>query len=717
MGLTLMKTTALVCSALIFLATGVFGQSVPTSWTTHYRLRMYKLHDTPGADSLNANWKMIDSMIWGGSRGPVHIVGGDSLHPSIQLDTVRIPKNLANLVKGGIYYDGLNFFGVDSIGVLDTLGGGSGRDSSAVHKVKKIGTGIFVTQVGDSVTISLDKPNIDTLSNQVVLHGASHNGTISVGTQTGDHTWTFPDRAGMFPVLADTGTFLATYEYVRLHAGTGSAMSRSAILDSLNKSTISLSYGLWDVTDIGAPTFYFYGYDARLNLVGTPSGFEDKTLTFPFKTGTIATLDDITSPHYADSAGVLTWGSKTIHGSLSATSSITASSYVQGTNLYAGSNGVQGSVILNTEYGGYAGTFSYDSPVNATWTPPAASGTLALTTDKPATAVLADSAKTAATAYNLAGVVILGVGHGGTSNNTYTSGKFLAYNGSEIVSTAYDQSSFAGGTTHLPADSITAGNFFGASYSFESGIVTIGSSGEAGSLSIKAASGAGYVALEASGSGTATFTNGGTVAYTNGTYAGMTVGIAASASSAQALNTGSSAVISGYDTGEIILSGSYPVRVQQADHATNATYANSAGTASVAAGVPWSGVTDKPSTFAPATHNNSAHSESYVTSSGSVSYANSAGTATDALKLNGQYPSYYQPAVTAITTANIAAQTVYYAYGAGAVTWGNVSGKPYASFGTMSQENVGVSGTWTIVDGNHVTHHLYYTNGVITGSD
>ena len=42
--------------------------------------------------------------------------------------------------------------------------------------------------------------------------------------------------------------------------------------------------------------------------------------------------------------------------------------------------------------------------------------------------------------------------------------------------------------------------------------------------------------------------------------------------------------------------------------------------ASVADSVPWSGVTGKPSTYAPSTHGNAAHSEAYITAS-SVSFA------------------------------------------------------------------------------------------------
>jgi len=48
---------------------------------------------------------------------------------------------------------------------------------------------------------------------------------------------------------------------------------------------------------------------------------------------------------------------------------------------------------------------------------------------------------------------------------------------------------------------------------------------------------------------------------------------------------------------------------------------NDDGTVDAADSVPWDGVTDKPSTFTPASHDNTAHSETYIPASG-VTYEN-----------------------------------------------------------------------------------------------
>jgi hypothetical protein len=94
----------------------------------------------------------------------------------------------------------------------------------------------------------------------------------------------------------------------------------------------------------------------------------------------------------------------------------------------------------------------------------------------------------------------------------------------------------------------------------------------------------------------------------------------------------------------------------------------------------------------------------------SVSGGYVASSSADSSKLNGQTAAYYQPAGTAITSANIGSQSVSYANSAGSaatattattattsngVAWSNVTGKPTGYSGTVSSMGLSI----TTVDG------------------
>lgn len=51
--------------ALLFLVSGMaWGQATPSAWSTNYAIRNYASGANPGADSLNANWNELDSVIY-----------------------------------------------------------------------------------------------------------------------------------------------------------------------------------------------------------------------------------------------------------------------------------------------------------------------------------------------------------------------------------------------------------------------------------------------------------------------------------------------------------------------------------------------------------------------------------------------------------------------------------------------------------------------------
>ena len=52
---------------------------------------------------------------------------------------------------------------------------------------------------------------------------------------------------------------------------------------------------------------------------------------------------------------------------------------------------------------------------------------------------------------------ILSISHGGTNNTSFTSGKFIAYDGSKLASTSYNESSFAAANHNHDASDITSG--------------------------------------------------------------------------------------------------------------------------------------------------------------------------------------------------------------------------------------------------------------------
>lgn len=113
---------SILCSAFIS------AQDMPTSWTSHYRIRQYAAHANPGSDSLNANWSGIDAAIWNGTKGAT------TFNPSVTL-------GVANSATGqSIFYNAANAFAgtvqsavlgaartwtlPDATGTLATLNGG-----------------------------------------------------------------------------------------------------------------------------------------------------------------------------------------------------------------------------------------------------------------------------------------------------------------------------------------------------------------------------------------------------------------------------------------------------------------------------------------------------------------------------------------------------------------------------------------------------------------
>jgi len=91
------KTMAKIYNTILFLliASFIYAQtSPPSGYTTHYKLRMWSQGARPSADSLNQNWKDIDSVIYKVSQ-------------SVTIDTTQIAyKNKNNTFTGDNTFTG-----------------------------------------------------------------------------------------------------------------------------------------------------------------------------------------------------------------------------------------------------------------------------------------------------------------------------------------------------------------------------------------------------------------------------------------------------------------------------------------------------------------------------------------------------------------------------------------------------------------------------------
>lgn len=117
---------------MLFLLGGVVEGQVwdaPRAYTEHYKFRMWGYDDNPGADSLNANWRELDSVIYlkGLDTTKDYTIRGDWKMKKVEIDTLVLSNNLIDtvIVEGRLVRrsDLENTFLVYGIGLgeVDTL--------------------------------------------------------------------------------------------------------------------------------------------------------------------------------------------------------------------------------------------------------------------------------------------------------------------------------------------------------------------------------------------------------------------------------------------------------------------------------------------------------------------------------------------------------------------------------------------------------------------
>ena len=84
-----MKKIILALLLFVIFIPGLYGQDDPSGHTEHYSLRKWAENANPSADSLNANWDDIDSVLYD------LIVSIDSNHFKIEDDELKLSDTMA----------------------------------------------------------------------------------------------------------------------------------------------------------------------------------------------------------------------------------------------------------------------------------------------------------------------------------------------------------------------------------------------------------------------------------------------------------------------------------------------------------------------------------------------------------------------------------------------------------------------------------------------
>src|SRR3990167_5734555 len=171
----------------LFVSAGLWAQTAPSAYTTNYRIRQWASGANPSADSLNANWTLIDTKI----RAPGYI-----LPDSVIIGAATSPSGV------DLYVDGIARMGSQLL-VDDSLIVGLTASLWAGPPFRVFIEGTL--GIEDAVYVGVPS----TASGWYRLYGASdaYAGIIGRATLTDNRTWTLPNVAGTFGFLAGDQDF------------------------------------------------------------------------------------------------------------------------------------------------------------------------------------------------------------------------------------------------------------------------------------------------------------------------------------------------------------------------------------------------------------------------------------------------------------------------------------------------------------------------------
>lgn len=638
MGITMAKLTALVFSLLV-LGGEVFAQAaVPKSWTTNFRLRQYATGVNPGSDSLNANWSTIDSAIqyprrvhtdtvkeytagggvvfldhqyMGGAATPgaiLHLAAGtaDTLTAPLKIEAGTL---LTNPEPGAIETDGDSLYFTNSSGVrrglalaTDTASfrfrvaaGAWAYDSLTVIA----DSGMTITASNDTITFKSTASSLDTTT---ALYSRFKVDSLLAAIESSDSVLYATNAMN-----ADTADYASA---VAAHTHTTETIGPDAITVGDNgERAIAGSITIYDGVDASKVLDY--------NTVVLQTDLSD----FLTATDSIAYATAAGTAGYADSAGVLTYGSKTIYGALDVTSTVHAIEGISTHSTFtAGVLGATGAIAFVEGTYGESGTLSPDVLGDTrSWTLPNKSGTVALTIDTVAGATNATYADTADYATATGSVAYA------DSAGVLTYGSKTIYGALDVTSSVH---ALEGISTHATFNTGVLGAtgaiaFVEGTYG-ETGTLSPDVLGDTRAWTLPNASGT--LALTTD---TVTAAHGLDRSATIILYGGITVG--QQAASAGTINFAGTDIYHGtLSAPDVMATGNRGWTFPDASGeialtSSSVAYATSAGSASSASSVPWSGVTDPPATYAPSSHGNAAHSATFLTAESSFAYANLTG--------------------------------------------------------------------------------------------
>ena len=343
----------------------------------------------------------------------------------------RIAQNLAGLSSSGT----ITFSGLTANRLVSTTTGGQLTTSissanmalSISNETGTAGLAVFsVNPTLTGVTVNHATATYDKMELTIAALGAtSYTGTLTNSDLTAARTWTLPNKSGTIAMTSDIPVS-DNYKHWVLQA---------------NGATGS------DITSISAVSFNGSG------IVTTSRSGNTITIT-----GTEAdTLQSVTNRGASTTVSSSFTGGATIRGLTVDNATATHDRIL-----------ITAASIGTTRYNGTL--TNADLTAARTWTLPNNSGTIALTSDIPAghnpvtlsgeNYLSLNVQQITANKINLTSNVTgtLPIGSGGTNSTTYTSNQFLWYNGTSIVASGYNQSSFASSSHSHNWSQITNGS-------------------------------------------------------------------------------------------------------------------------------------------------------------------------------------------------------------------------------------------------------------------
>lgn len=194
-------------SIIAIIAVFIYAQDVPSSYTTHYRFRLWSEGSNPSADSLNQNWEDIDSVIYAVSNPDMaHVVYDNST------STISAIKTYGS--GGGIIFNSsgnnaLNVPFFSNLNSVSTIPGELARNTSGDIRLffgNSIGTGNW-----DTVAWKSDIDNIQ-------MSQLSVTGTVgSLLMQTGAGVEKVPQSSYGDGTFSTSGVFTLKDSTRKIH--------------------------------------------------------------------------------------------------------------------------------------------------------------------------------------------------------------------------------------------------------------------------------------------------------------------------------------------------------------------------------------------------------------------------------------------------------------------------------------------------------------------